>query len=39
MPVSAATTVQHTKNTSTPNGEAIKKTTMQQYDNASRTIF
>ena len=39
MPVSGATTVQHTKNTSTTNEEPIKNISMQQCDNKSRTVL
>ena len=39
MPLSGATTVQHTKNTSTTNEEPIKNISMQQCDNKSRTVL
>ena len=39
LPGSAATTVQHTKNASTTKGEPIKKTSMQQCNNTSRTVL
>ncbi len=39
LPGSAATTVQHTKNASTTKGEPIKKTSMQQRNNTSRTVL